>query len=113
MNKIKKNGHSSTYEFLNKDVKNAHKDLVERNKKMTPQELGMDEKFEDSPMGLWECNNDVGKVITVPTSASAIRSNVGSSLADVSDRNVNNHSRYEKRKESLKRKLSYPQAKTI
>ena len=94
-------------------LKDLHLQLKKENKSKTPNELDMDEKFEDSPRGLWECDNDVGKVITVPTSASAIRSNVGSSLADVSDRNVNNHSRYEKRKESLKRKLSYPQAKTI
>lgn len=94
----KKSGHSSTYEFLNKGVREISKELKERNSKMTPQELDMVEKFEDSPRGLWECENDVGKVITVPTSASSIKSNVGSSLADVSDRNTNNHAIYKKRK---------------
>tara|TARA_R110001632_G_scaffold25855_1_gene70350 strand:- start:1 stop:318 length:318 start_codon:yes stop_codon:yes gene_type:complete len=95
---INKKGHSSTYDFFNKGVRETHKELKERNSKMTPEELGEDEMFEDSPLGLWECNNDVGRVRTIPTSADSIKSNVGSSLADVSDRNVNNHSRYEKRK---------------
>ena len=49
MNTKGKGGHSSTYEFLNKDIRNSHKELVERNKKMTPQELDMHERFEDVP----------------------------------------------------------------
>ena len=106
----KKKGHSSTYEFMNRGVRESHKELKERNSKMTKEELGEDEMFEDSPMGLWECDNDVGKVITVPQSASLITSNVGSSLSEVSDRNTNNYARYEKRKANLKKKVSYPQA---
>tara|TARA_R100000544_G_C2206345_1_gene49494 strand:+ start:74 stop:391 length:318 start_codon:yes stop_codon:yes gene_type:complete len=101
---INKKGHSSTYDFLNKGVRDSHKELKERNSRMTPEELGENEMFEDSPRGLWECDNDVGKVITVPISASSIKSNVGSSLADVSDRNTNNYARYEKRKEREKEK---------
>ena len=100
----KQKGHSSTYQFLNKGVRETYKELKERNSKMSPKELEEDEMFEDSPIGLWECENETGKVITVPTSASSIKSNVGSSLADVSDRNVNNHSRYEKRKKREKEK---------
>mgnify|MGYP003644263817 CR=1 FL=1 len=48
----KKGGHTSTYEFLNKDVRNSHKELVERNSKMTPQEL----------------DKDIGKVNKISTS---------------------------------------------
>lgn len=68
MNKKGKGGHSSTYEFLNKDVRNSHKDLVERNKKMTPQELGMDEKFEDVPTSLSDKDKEIGRVNKVSSS---------------------------------------------
>jgi len=68
MNKKGKGGHSSTYEFLNKDVRNSHKDLVERNKKMTPQELGMDEKFEDVPISLSDKDKEIGRVNKVSSS---------------------------------------------
>jgi hypothetical protein len=68
MNRKGKGGHSSTYEFLNKDVRNSHKDLVERNKKMTPQELGMDEKFEDVPIRLSDKDKEIGRVNKVSSS---------------------------------------------
>ena len=64
----KKGGHTSTYEFLNKDVRNSHKDLVERNKKMTPQELEMDEKFEDVSTVLSDRDRDIGRVNKVSSS---------------------------------------------
>ena len=64
----KKGGHSSTYDFLNKDVRQSHKKLVERNKKLTPQELDMDEKFEDVPTRLSDRDKDYGKVKRVSTS---------------------------------------------
>ena len=68
MNKKGKGGHSSTYEFLNKDIRNSHKDLVERNKKMTPQELEMDEKFEDVSTVLSDRDRDIGRVNKVSSS---------------------------------------------
>jgi len=71
MNKSKKGGHTSTYEFLNKDVRIAHKDLVERNKKMTPQELGMDEKLEDVSTELAERDKEFGRVSKIPTEISS------------------------------------------
>jgi len=64
----KKGGHTSTYEFLNKDIRNSHKDLVERNKKMTPQELEMDEKFEDVSTVLSDRDRDIGRVNKVSSS---------------------------------------------
>tara|TARA_R110000823_G_C15881799_1_gene495142 strand:- start:58 stop:312 length:255 start_codon:yes stop_codon:yes gene_type:complete len=64
----KKGGHTSTYEFLNKDVRNSHKELVERNSKMTPQELDMVEKFEDVPESLSNRDKDIGKVNKISTS---------------------------------------------
>tara|TARA_R110002020_G_scaffold31170_4_gene97550 strand:+ start:615 stop:860 length:246 start_codon:yes stop_codon:yes gene_type:complete len=64
----KKGGHSSTYDFLNKDVRQSHKKLVERNKKLTPQELDMHEKFEDVPTRLSDRDKDYGKVKRVSTS---------------------------------------------
>jgi hypothetical protein len=68
MNTKGKGGHSSTYEFLNKDIRNSHKELVERNKKMTPQELDMHERFEDVPESLSNMDKDIGRVNKLSTS---------------------------------------------
>ena len=68
MNTKGKGGHSSTYEFLNKDVRDVHKELVERNKKMTPQELDMHERFEDVPESLSNMDKDIGRVNKSSTS---------------------------------------------
>ena len=68
MKTYKKGGHSSTYEFLNKDVRETHRKLVERNRKLTPKELGMDEKFEDVPTSLSDRDRDYGKIKRVSTS---------------------------------------------
>ena len=64
----KKMGHSSTYEFLNKEVRESHKKLLERNKKMTPKELGMEERFEDVPERLSNLDKDYGKVNKISSS---------------------------------------------
>jgi len=64
----KKMGHSSTYEFLNKEVRESHKKLLERNKKMTPKELGMEERFEDVPESLSNMDKDIGRVNKSSTS---------------------------------------------
>ena len=65
---MKKRGHGRTYEFLNKEVREEHKKLVERNKKMTPKELGMEEKFEDVPTRLSDQDKDYGKVSKISSS---------------------------------------------
>ena len=64
----KKMGHSSTYEFLNKEVRESHKKLLERNKKMTPKELGMEERFEDVPERLSNLDKDYGQVNKISSS---------------------------------------------
>ena len=66
MKRNKKGG--GAYHFINQGARQAHKDLVERNKKMTPEELGMDEKFEDVPEALSNRDRDYGKVIKISTS---------------------------------------------
>ena len=66
MKRNKKGG--GAYHFINQGARQAHKDLVERNKNMTPEELGMDERFEDVPEALSNRDRDYGKVIKVSTS---------------------------------------------
>ncbi len=56
------------YHFINMGAREAHKDLVKRNSRMTPQELEMDERFEDVPEKLSNRDRDYGKVVRVPTS---------------------------------------------
>jgi len=48
----------------NAEIKKVFKDLQKRNSKMTPEELGMDEKFEDDPRAATE--KLYGKVSKVP-----------------------------------------------
>ncbi len=48
----------------NAEIKKVFKDLQKRNSKMTPEELGMDEKFEDDPRAATE--QLYGKVSKVP-----------------------------------------------
>ena len=49
----------------NVQIKKITKELQNRNKKMTPEELGMDEKFEDDPRAVKEI--ELGRVIRIPT----------------------------------------------
>jgi|5B_taG_2_1085324.scaffolds.fasta_scaffold92962_1 hypothetical protein len=67
----------SDRQVANTEVRQIFKALKERNKKMTPEELGMDEKFEDDPRA--ETEQLYGKVSKVPS-----RSNYASAscLAD-------------------------------
>lgn len=48
----------------NAEIKKVFKDLQKRNSKMTPEELGMNEKFEDDPRA--ETEQLYGKVSKVP-----------------------------------------------
>ena len=59
------NGRSKGYRYRNSIV-DLQRDLYKRNEKMTPQELGLDEKFEDHPNG--DSDRYIGKVVKQPTS---------------------------------------------
>jgi reverse gyrase len=49
----------------NTELRQMFKELKNRNSKMTPKELGMDEKFEDDPRAVKEI--EYGRVIRIPT----------------------------------------------
>jgi len=49
----------------NAQIKKITRELQDRNRKMTPEELGMDEKFEDDPRAVKEI--EYGRVIRIPT----------------------------------------------
>tara|TARA_R110002153_G_scaffold240308_1_gene394899 strand:- start:494 stop:901 length:408 start_codon:yes stop_codon:yes gene_type:complete len=90
--KKKQKGHSSTYDFINKGVKDVTTEL-----KLNPPPPSEDEQvFEDDPRAKNYNDNEVGKIITISQSMSILRSNIGSSLADVSERNVLNQYRKKK-----------------
>lgn len=75
-----KNKGGGGYHFINISARQAHKELVERNKKMTPEELGMDERFEDVPTSLSD-RDKYGRVHRVSTSSLLHRRN-GSTFDD-------------------------------
>lgn len=54
----------------NAEVKQEHLKIKERNSKMTNEELGMDEKFDDDPRAKIRDENDVGRVYTQATTFS-------------------------------------------
>tara|TARA_Y100001951_G_C11142283_1_gene184367 strand:- start:158 stop:388 length:231 start_codon:yes stop_codon:yes gene_type:complete len=58
-------GRSKGYRYRNSIV-DLQRDLYKRNSKMTPSELGEDERFEDDPRALRE--QDYGKVNKIPSS---------------------------------------------
>ena len=58
-------GRSKGYRYRNSIV-DLQRDLQRANAKKTPQELGMDERFEDDPRALKEI--EYGRVIRKPTS---------------------------------------------
>ena len=57
-------GRSKGYRYRNSIV-DLQRELYQRNSKMTPKELGMDERFEDDPRAIREI--DVGRVVRKPT----------------------------------------------
>ena len=57
-------GRSKGHRYRNSIV-DLQRELYQRNSKMTPKELGMDERFEDDPRAIREI--DVGRVIRKPT----------------------------------------------
>tara|TARA_R100000700_G_C3152881_1_gene131041 strand:- start:56 stop:307 length:252 start_codon:yes stop_codon:yes gene_type:complete len=57
-------GRSKGYRYRNSIV-DLQRELYQRNAKMTPKELGMDERFEDDPRAIREI--DVGRVVRKPT----------------------------------------------
>ena len=59
------NGRSKGYRYRNSIV-DLQRDLYKRNEKMTPKELGLDEKFEDHPDG--DSDRYIGRVVKQPTS---------------------------------------------
>ena len=61
----KPKGRSKGYRYRNSIV-DLQRDLYKRNSKMTPSELGEDERFEDDPRALRE--QDYGKVNKIPSS---------------------------------------------
>ena len=58
-------GRSKGHRYRNSIV-DLQRDLYKRNSKMTPKELGEDERFEDDPRALRE--QDYGKVNKIPSS---------------------------------------------
>ena len=58
-------GRSKGHRYRNSIV-DLQRDLYKRNSKMTPRELGEDERFEDDPRALRE--QDYGKVNKIPSS---------------------------------------------
>ena len=59
-------GRSKGHRYRNSIVE-LQRELYKRNSKMTPRELGEDERFEDDPRALRE--QDYGKVNRIPTSS--------------------------------------------
>ena len=59
-------GRSKGYRYRNSIV-DLQRELYKRNSKLTPRELGEDERFEDDPRALRE--QDYGKVNRIPTSS--------------------------------------------
>ena len=57
-------GRSKGHRYRNSIV-DLQRELYQRNAKMTPKELGMDERFEDDPRAISEI--DVGRVVRKPT----------------------------------------------
>ena len=57
-------GRSKGYRYRNSIV-DLQRELYQRNAKMTPKELGMDERFEDDPRAIREI--DVGRVVRKQT----------------------------------------------
>ena len=58
-------GRSKGYRYRNSIV-DLQRELYQRNAKMTPKELGMDERFEDDPRAIRE--KDYGRINRVSTS---------------------------------------------
>ena len=58
-------GRSKGYRYRNSIV-DLQRDLQRANAKKTPQELGMDERFEDHPDA--DKDKDIGRVVRKPTS---------------------------------------------